>query len=199
MNITWSKTCWTDTLWIYGLAMATLKTMVLHRQVTRRVLGNWGRAGGTAWAPSCRSHRQCHSQTLCRGTAPKHPRSEPALPGLSATPCCLLWLRAAINTAQQDGDPWQLQKPGESTLQQPCWCRKYEILFLGKKNLKSRNSQEKETVSMKLRWGECIGNLGTRRSFAILSVYFPCTESWFLAKKKSQIEATKKKKVSSAF
>lgn len=74
----------------------------------------------------------------------------------------------------------------------------WNTIFGEKKNLKSWNSQEKETVSMKLRWRECIGNLGTRRSFAILSVYFPCTESWFLAKKKSQIEATRKKKVPSA-
>lgn len=117
-----------------------------------------------------------------------HSTEAPTVRASTARPLCHpvlpLWLRAAINTAQQDGDPWQLQKPGESTLQQPCWCRKYEILFLGEKNLKSRNSQERETVSMKLRWRECIGNLGTRRSFAILSVYFPCTESWFLAKKK---------------
>lgn len=109
------------------------------------LLGNWGRlegqlghwaAGGTGSAIPRHCRGTALQNTSVRASTAR-PLSHPVLP---------LWLRAAINTAQQDGAPWQLQNPGESTLQQPCWGMK---CFFWGRNLKSRNSQEKETVSMK--------------------------------------------------
>lgn len=158
--------------------MSTLKTTVLHPHVTHNEswetearlegqLGHWA-AGGTGSAIPRHCRGTGLQNTIARASAAR-PLSHPVLP---------LWLRAAINTAQQDGAPWQLQKPGESTLQQPC--RKYEMLFFREETWKVEILRKKKLSA----WRECIGNLGTKRSFAILSVYFPCTEYWFLAKKK---------------
>lgn len=92
-------------------------------------LGLWASWGtGSATPRPCRG-TALHSPTVRASTA--SPLGHPGLP---------LWLRVAINTAQRGAAPWQLQKPGESNLQQPCWCRKYEIVILGKKPEKQKLS-----------------------------------------------------------
>lgn len=70
--------------------------------------------------------------------------------------------------------------------------------FLGS-NLKRRNSQEKETVSMKLKWRERISNLGTKKEVLQYSQFiFPAQNIDFLQIKKSQTEENKEKNNSPA-
>lgn len=146
---------------------------------TQRVLGNWGKAGGTAGALSCRRHRQCHSQTLQGHSPPKHhcqsqccQASEPPC-AASVTQSCYKYSSARWSSLAAS-EAWWINSSA-TLLMQEVW-----NAFFREETWKAEILRKKKLSA----WRECIGNLGTKRSFAILSVYFPCTEYWFLAKKK---------------